>query len=338
MSAAAPPTGETEAPSVAPAPAVATTTEVLVAGNVSHSLTGRSNPPSQGYDGVPETCLFRFARFSAFTGKRIVRVYTGCTSVHYFAATAEGALYAWGRNEKGQLGLGDTRNRYAPVLVPLPGKVVACATGKAHTLVVLEGGVVMAAGDNKVGQCGVGKAMEVVPRFERCLGFPQGAPIAPSVSAGSEFSCLIAGEALYTCGSQEFGQCGTGATGEYIVSAGKTAFKELTVFTRINPVGSASVAFTQVASGACHTVALSATGVPYTWGFGAYGRLGHGKPADVLTPTPISFFEHDRLVSWGFFFVWGGLLGGRTLAHHTNTYTRTLFFTPHTSPPPTARV
>jgi len=97
-------------------------------------------------------------------------------------------------------------------------------------------------------------------------------------------------------GSQEFGQCGTGVTGEFIVSAGRVAFKELNHFTKINPVGPA-VAFDQVSSGACHSVALTKDGIPYSWGCGAYGRLGHGKPADVLVPTIVNFFELDRYVS-----------------------------------------
>lgn len=173
--------------------------DVIIAGSASYSLTGRSNPPSQGYDGVPETNHWNFVRFTPLCGKKIVKVFSGCTSVHYFALDIEGLLYAWGRNERGQLGLGDTRNRYVPTPVTLPGKVLACATGKSHSIVVLDNGMVMATGENKMGQCGVGKSTEYLTKFEKCAGLPAGASIAPSVGAGNEFSVVIAGESLYTC-------------------------------------------------------------------------------------------------------------------------------------------
>jgi alpha-tubulin suppressor-like RCC1 family protein len=53
-----------------------------------------------------------------------------------FAITETGAVYAWGRNEKGQLGLGDTKDRKCPTLVnALSGyRIVKAATGRNHSL------------------------------------------------------------------------------------------------------------------------------------------------------------------------------------------------------------
>ena len=63
-------------------------------------------------------------------------VSSGPCSVHLFAITETGAVYAWGRNEKGQLGLGDTKDRKCPTLVEaLSGyRIVKVATGKSHSL------------------------------------------------------------------------------------------------------------------------------------------------------------------------------------------------------------
>ena len=63
-------------------------------------------------------------------------VSSGPCSVHIFAITETGAVYSWGRNDKGQLGLGDTKDRKCPTLVEaLSGyRVVKIATGKNHSL------------------------------------------------------------------------------------------------------------------------------------------------------------------------------------------------------------
>ncbi|HAV43566.1 TPA: hypothetical protein DCX15_06090, partial [bacterium] len=37
---------------------------------------------------------------------------------HTLAIKKDGTLWAWGHNEEGQLGLGDTRDRYTPTRVP----------------------------------------------------------------------------------------------------------------------------------------------------------------------------------------------------------------------------
>ena len=280
--------------------------EVLIAGCVSHSFTGRQAAPAAAFDGVPEQHLWSFNVFAPLSGKRIVQVISGCTASHYLALDADGAAWVWGRNERGQLGLGDTRNRYQPVKLEGLPKLRSAALGRSHTLLLTSAGDVWAAGDNKAGQLGIGKASDVFGgmfnKFVRAAGLPGGS--ACSVSAGSDFSAVVAGGGLFCAGSQEYGQCGSGKTGEYIVSAGRTAFKELVTFTAVAGAHVAGVVFTAVASGEHHTVALARGGVPYSWGYGAYGRLGHGNPADVLVPTPIKFFELERNVS----FEGGGLL------------------------------
>ena len=274
---------------------------VLIAGSQAHSLTGRGQAPAGGGDGVTEHNLYNFHRFAPLSPRPIVALFSGATACHYFALDEGGALYAWGRNERGQLGLGDTLNRYVPALVPGLPPVLAVAAGKSHSVVVCAGGEVYACGDNAKGQCGLGKAVDsfggMFSKFTRCHGLPAGAPVAPSVGAGAEHSVVCAGGAVYCAGSQQYGQCGNGTTGEYIVHAGKSAHRENLSFLPVSGAAVAGVAFTAVAAGANHCVALSRDGVPFTWGFGAYGRLGHGTAADVLTPTPIKYFEaNERLV------------------------------------------
>ena len=58
----------------------------------------------------------------------------------------------WGRNDSGQLGLGDTLRRDEPTEVTaLNGhQIIAGAVGRGHTLFLTSKGQVFACGDNKV--------------------------------------------------------------------------------------------------------------------------------------------------------------------------------------------
>ena len=77
---------------------------------------------------------------------------------HSLALRYNGQLYAWGRNNYGQLGDGGTTDRTSPVLV-LSG-VVAVAAGDFHTLAVLSDGTVRAWGHNNRGQLGDGSTTD----------------------------------------------------------------------------------------------------------------------------------------------------------------------------------
>lgn len=75
----------------------------------------------------------------------------------------KGVAYAIGRNQYGQLGLGDTENRSTPVQVPLDIHaddnttfVHSVAAGTYHTLFLTNGGDVFATGRNHYGQLGDG--------------------------------------------------------------------------------------------------------------------------------------------------------------------------------------
>ena len=80
--------------------------------------------------------IWRPMRLKALVDVKAVGVSTSCCSVHMFAISDIGHVYGWGRNEKGQLGLGDAKDRKCPTLVKeLTGhKVVSIATGKNHSL------------------------------------------------------------------------------------------------------------------------------------------------------------------------------------------------------------
>merc|ERR1712185_648597 len=78
---------------------------------------------------------------------------------HTMILAEDGTVFACGRNDYGQLGLGDTTNRSTFTAVPaLPdGKVAKqVVAGRFHTMILAEDGTVFACGRNGHGQLGLG--------------------------------------------------------------------------------------------------------------------------------------------------------------------------------------
>ena len=139
----------------------------------------------------------------------------GC---HALAATA-GAVFGWGRRDRGQLGDGRSAEtapslRPAPVYAPEEGQsaaVRAVAAGDYQSFVVLADGGVLAAGANGVGQLGVAAGEDV--RSWTRVGLP--GPCA-AVAAGGGYGVahalfvLADGGGVAARGSNRHGQLGAG--------------------------------------------------------------------------------------------------------------------------------
>ena len=71
----------------------------------------------------------------------------------------DGAVWAWGCNSSGQLGIGSTNSQLSPVLVPNLSNVVALYTGSATSFALKSDGTVWAWGDNSQHQFGNGSVV-----------------------------------------------------------------------------------------------------------------------------------------------------------------------------------
>lgn len=82
-------------------------------------------------------------------------------------------------------------------------------------------------------------------------------------------------------------------TGEHIVSAGKighsTAYQPKQIRFPENQK------ITSVTCGDKHTIALDKDGKVWSWGWGAYGRLGHKKTKDELSPRRVDTLANTGL-------------------------------------------
>ncbi|XP_014250769.1 protein RCC2 homolog [Cimex lectularius] len=256
---------------------------------------------------VPKGCkntvaknLYSPHRFTPLDNLRIRCVASGCNSAHSVIITEDFKVYTLGRNEKGQLGTGDTDTRFQPYFLEAMKdiNVVNASCGRNHTLLLTDRGTVYAMGDNKMGQCGVGNKNPtiMIPTRVRYKG-----PPIVKVVCGADFSLILDLKGnIHTFGDPEYGQLGHNNNGEYLIAANKMIRipekvpKRVTLFIEkqkdhVTPIEVSDII--DVACGTNHTVVLDSKRRLFSWGFGGYGRLGHAETKDEYIPRLVKFFE-----------------------------------------------
>ena len=87
---------------------------------------------------------------------RVIKIAGGAITRLPFLENGE--VYAWGRNDIGQLGDGTTKDHTRPLLIKtIQERVISIAAGYCHSLALLENGEVYAWGRNDDGQLGNGE-------------------------------------------------------------------------------------------------------------------------------------------------------------------------------------
>ncbi|AGW42396.1 hypothetical protein O159_24520 [Leifsonia xyli subsp. cynodontis DSM 46306] len=205
-------------------------------------------------------------------GVTFTAVSAGTSSV--YALGDDGAVYAWGDNEYGQLGTGTTVDAHAPVKVTAPAGVSFTAVSAAgpSAYAVGDDGKTYAWGFNGYGQLGTGTTLDAH------------APVAVALPAGVRFTTVSAGSLsayalgddgkTYAWGDNDYGQLGTGGTAN--------AHAPVTVAV---PAG---VRFASVAGGSGSAYARGQDGDTYAWGDNDYGQLGRGDTANARTPVEVA--------------------------------------------------
>ncbi|XP_071263666.1 probable E3 ubiquitin-protein ligase HERC3 isoform X1 [Salvelinus alpinus] len=130
---------------------------------------------------------------------------------HSFALTLSGAVFGWGKNSAGQLGLGDTVDRPAPAPVDCLNlkKTIAISCGVEHTVVLTKGGLVFTFGSGRYGQLGHNSLRnELRPRLVAELW---GAKVT-QIACGRNHTLAFVGsfKNIYSFGHGELGQLGNG--------------------------------------------------------------------------------------------------------------------------------
>lgn len=177
---------------------------------------------------------------------------------HSLGLLDSGAIWSWGDNESGQLGIGYLDYSRFPKRVPLLERVVDIAAGDDHSLALVSGGAVFAWGGNTYGELGDGS----VAQADLPVEVPSLSNIV-AVEAGAHFSLAIdsRGELWF------WGRKPASFSQSQYVYQNVTVPEEVTL--------SSSLVRT-VKAGRGHFIGIDG-GRPFVWGENTFGQLGFGN-------------------------------------------------------------
>ncbi|XP_034502215.1 secretion-regulating guanine nucleotide exchange factor isoform X10 [Ailuropoda melanoleuca] len=187
------------------------------------------------------------------------------------AAPAAAALFAWGANSYGQLGLGHKEDVFLPQQLNdfcKPECIRRITGGGGHSAVVTDDGGLFVCGLNKDGQLGLGHTEDVL-YFTACRSLLD-CPIQ-QVACGWDFTIILteSGQVL-SCGSNSFGQLG--------VPHGP---RRCMVPQAIELLSEKVVC---IAAGLRHALAATASGIVFQWGTGLASSGRRLCPGQTLPP------------------------------------------------------
>lgn len=217
---------------------------------------------------------------------------------HTCGVAADGLVYCWGRNDRGQVGsrLGRSQRfpfprpgRFAAVsagglltcalnpdqsvlcwggLAPPAGRFRSIAAGQRHACGLTSGGSAACWGANDRGQLGNGTTSG------GALTQVQGEIAFEMLAVGAEHNCGLLSGRVYCWGSDASGQTGTGTL-------------ERGYVTQPTEVEGDHGYLVYVAAGTNHTCALTRVGTAMCWGDNQYGQLGDGSKQPRHAPRPV---------------------------------------------------
>ena len=178
-----------------------------------------------------------------------------------------GAVWCWGYNASGQLGLGDVTARSAPAQVPMPQRAIVLSAGYDHTCAIAADRSLWCWGDNTEGQLGRGDA--------------EGAPNALSpVRVGATADWLdVSGGQGHTCAIEEPGSMWCWGRN----TQSETGTDPSAVQLRTPKQTGTFVDWKSVELGQDSSCAIRSDGSLWCWGDNHFGQLGSAPSSASVT-------------------------------------------------------
>ncbi|MBW7928438.1 MAG: hypothetical protein H3C58_10225 [Fimbriimonadaceae bacterium] len=279
---------------------------------------------------------------------------------HSLGLRIDGTVWAWGHNERGQLGVGTITDRLTPTQTLGLTGVIDVAAGRDYSIALRGDGSVWAWGSNEYGQLGDGTTTGSSTPVWTMVGLPGVAAIA----AGSHHSLALRSDgSVWAWGSNEYGQLGDGTTTRRLspvqvigltdavaIAAGAGhslairrdgsvwawgnggTLGDGTTTGRLSPVQVVGLTDAVAIAAAGHSLAVRSDGSVWAWGGNQYGQLGDGTTNVRLTPVPVVGLANATSVaaggihslarlSDGTVWVWGYNVDGRLGDGTTTTQT-----------------
>ena len=237
---------------------------------------------------------------------------------------ASGAVYTWGYNGDGQLGLGDYYDRSWPVVVSGISDSISVSAGFSHSAAITSSHICYLWGNNPDGRL-FKSPIQLKHQVYRKEPNPVKCDLqAIQVSCGSSHTLLLTpSHEVFSAGSTQHGQLGLGVnylnhchcfkipqfpSGSALkvgcgdsFSAVLTKNKELFTFGKgsfgrlgqgknkdsLEPVIIKRQKFTDFSCGGRHMIALDENGSMFAWGYGFYFQLGEFSQDDFYEPTQV---------------------------------------------------
>ncbi|XP_019184500.1 PREDICTED: ultraviolet-B receptor UVR8-like [Ipomoea nil] len=223
--------------------------------------------------------LFTPQPIKALQGVQIKQI--ACGDSHCLAVTIEGVVQSWGRNQNGQLGLGNTEDYLLPQKIEafqgIPVKMVAA--GAEHTAAVTEDGKLYGWGWGRYGNLGLGNRNDcLVPQKVSAV---EGEKMIMVACGWRHTISVSSSGALYTYGWSKYGQLGHGD------------FEDRLVPHKLETLCGDFIS--QVSGGWRHTMALTADGKLYGWGWNKFGQVGVGDNIDHCSPIQVDFPNNEKV-------------------------------------------
>ena len=208
-----------------------------------------------------------------------------CNYMNLYAKTASGEVYAWGNNDSGQLGIGNTTDQSAPVKINGLTNVQNIDIENGSIYAITKTGDVYAWGDNDNGQLGIGnKTNQNVPVKINGLSNVE------DIYSGKDYAYAktMAGD-VYAWGNNRNGKLGIGNNIDQNVPVKINGLKNIEKIFNIN-YGS--------------MYAKSITGEIYVWGNNCWKELGLGQNSEsfIVNPTTLKSVDgsnqNNQIVSY----------------------------------------